>query len=102
MGRFITYEKIVKNILTDNEETRANDRRLYLEVLRTIGLNTSISVEEFFLNDNDYPNLETIRRVRAKTQEKYPELRPPKEIQEGRRAQQHEYESYVHNNERFD
>ncbi len=95
MSRLNTYEKIVKDILRDHEETRANDRRLYLKLLETLGYDTHATVEEFFLDD-DYPNLESIRRVRQKIQEKCPGLRPPEDVRNGRRNSEAEYLEYVH------
>ncbi len=88
------YETLVKDILTDNKEARGNDRRLYLELLKTTGYDTNVSIEQFFLND-DYPNLESIRRVRQKIQEKNPSLRPDETVRNSRTRMKEEYLDYV-------
>ena len=91
MGNMLRgYEVLVKDILTDNKESRGNDRRLYLELLKTTGYDTSVSIEQFFLDD-DYPNLESIRRVRQKIQEKVPELRPDDPVRKARGRMKEEY-----------
>ena len=79
MGRLKNYENKVIEVLSVHPDARENDRRLYLYLLENMGYNTNITIEEFFSTD-DYPNLESIRRVRQKCQEKYPELRPSMDI----------------------
>ncbi len=95
MSRMKTYENIVREVLKEYPETRGNDRRLYLELLKTIGCDIHITVEEFFSGE-EYPNLESIRRVRQKIQEKTPELRPPEDVRNARKAKEQDVLEYVH------
>lgn len=95
MSQLHTYENIVREVLKDYPKTRENDRLLYLELLRTIGCDTTITIEQFFSGE-EYPNLESIRRVRQKIQETTPELCPPDGVIKGRKRKKKEVEQYVH------
>lgn len=68
---------IVKEILTENEETRNSDMLLYVKVCET--LNPTVSALPFFstllnLKSLNLPCFETVRRARQKVQEKNPHL----------------------------
>lgn len=97
-GRISKYENIVAFILEKHEETRGDDKLLYLWVLREECFNTKLSLEDFLLGSyhgSKFPNFDTITRVRRKLQEKYPELRPPKGDQIRREEAEQEYLDYA-------
>ena len=88
--RLDTYKDLIKDLLTEYPQLRGNDRRLYLAVIWKLGYDLNVSVKDFF-NDDSYPNYESIRRCRQKTQEEHPELLPEDKIQELRDQAQKEY-----------
>ena len=97
-GRISKYEHIVAYILNRYEGTRGDDKLLYYWVLREEGFNTKLSLEAFLLGSfhgSNFPNFDTITRVRRKLQEKYPELRPPKGDQIRREDAEQEYLDYA-------
>ena len=85
-----TYKDLIKDLLTEYPQLRGNDRRLYLAVLWKLGYKLDVSVKDFF-NDDSYPNYESIRRCRQKTQEEHPDLLPEDKIQELRQKAEEEY-----------
>ena len=89
-----TYKDLIKRLLTDYPQLRGNDRRLYLAVLWKLGYRLDVSIKDFF-NDDSYPNYESVRRCRQKTQEEYPELLPEEKIQKGREEAEKEYLSFA-------
>lgn len=94
--RLNTYKAVIKDLLTDYPRLRGNDRRLYLAVLWKMGYPLDVSIRDFF-NDDSFPNYESIRRCRQKTQEENPELLPDKETQEARRLAEEEYLEFARN-----
>ena len=85
-----TYKDLIKGLLTEYPTLRGNDRKLYLAVLWKLGYKLDVSVKDFF-NDDSYPNYESIRRCRQKTQEEHPELLPEDKIEELRKKAEEEY-----------
>ena len=94
MARISKYENVVRFILLDKAATRSDDKLLYFWVLREEGFNTRISIENYLLSDT-YPNYDSISRVRRKLQEKYPELRPPKNDQIRRQEAEEDFIEYA-------
>ena len=98
MGRINKYENIVRTILTTMAATRGDDKLLYYWVLREEGFNTKLSLEAFLLGSfhgSNFPNFDTITRVRRKIQEMNPDLRPPKGDQIRREDAEQEYLDYA-------
>lgn len=91
-----TYKSVIKELLTDYPQLRGNDRRLYIAVLWKMGFPLDVTIKDFF-NDDGFPNYESIRRCRQKTQEEYPELKPDKDIQEARARAEEEYLEFARN-----
>ena len=70
--------KKVENVLKKYEDSRNNDDLLYLhycEEYYTLDLN-NISIKDFFINRKNYnfPNYETLSRMRRKIQSQNPDL----------------------------
>lgn len=58
--------KLVERILSQDEASRSNDKRLWLAVAKYYGLEfTKEQMSKFF----DMPSFETVRRIRQKLQE---------------------------------
>lgn len=75
-------KELIKQLLTENEELRDDDNKLIISVyniyLAEYGLDTrNLSFADVLNNSSKYnlPTLETIRRDRAKLQEKFEHLR---------------------------
>ena len=67
-------------------------------MLREEGFNTKLSLEAFLLGSfhgSNFPNFDTITRVRRKIQEMNPDLRPPKGDQIRREDAEQEYLDYA-------
>lgn len=94
MGRISKYENVVRCVLMQKAATRSDDKLLYYWVLRAEGFSTGIALETFLLSGN-YPNYDSISRVRRKLQEKYPELRPPKNDQIRRQEAEEDFIEYA-------
>ena len=94
MGKISQYENLVKAILTGYEDTRSNDKLLYLRLLRAEGYNTKISLDEYLRFDG-FPNYDSISRVRRKLQERFPELRPAKNEQIRRDEAEKDFRAYA-------
>ena len=94
MSRISKYENLVLCILTQHEDTRGDDRILYLRVLHEEGFSTNITLYDFLTLDG-YPNYDSISRVRRKLQERYPELRPAKNVQERREEAEEDFRAYA-------
>lgn len=94
MGRISKWEKIVKPILEEYPAARSDDRLLYYWVLKKQGFDLSVTVSRFLLGV-DYPNWETITRVRRKLQEIHPELREPSNVQKMRNQAEEEFIEYA-------
>lgn len=90
-------EKVVENILINNEEARKDDFLLiYLVFQNFIGAKVDTKTfDEIMLNHKEYglPSFHTISRVRRKIFEKQPNLRPEK-ITEIRKELEEEYKEY--------
>ena len=101
-NELINITSLVKNLLEKEESTRNSDSLLYLRVLAIfaakLGINLScISVPVFLLNSKElqFPSYETVSRARRKMQEKNPELRGDKKVQEKRRENEIEFKAYA-------
>ena len=90
--------KIVKEILTNDPETRNDDDLLYRNVCKEI---YPAVMTQFFgavlRNRRIYglPSFETVRRTRQKVQATYPELKGTKRVREARKAKETEYREYA-------
>lgn len=97
MGRIKNYENLVRAVLLTHEATRSDDKLLYYWLLREEGFDTEIPLSRFLIGSN-FPNWESVTRVRRKLQEKFPELRPEKPEQDRRRDLEEEFIEYARGN----
>lgn len=91
-------ERLVRQALEKNKESRANDHKLYIEVAYII--NPALANVNFKMNFENakevgLPPFESVSRARRKLQEKYPELRATIKVQEARKERQIEFEDYA-------
>ena len=98
MSRVSKYENTVMYVLRRYPQTRADDKLLYFWVLREEGFRVGVSLEHFLLSD-EFPNYDSITRVRRKLQEKYPELRPAKNEQIRREEAEQDFRAYARGEE---
>lgn len=71
-----TMKEIVKKVLEDYPETRANDDKLRVIVLEKMGVDTGKSFFALALS-GELKCIESITRARRKVQEIHPELKEP-------------------------
>ena len=95
MARISKYENVVRFILLDKAATRSDDKLLYYWVLKEEGFNLGVSLVSFLCGGTKYPNYDSITRIRRKLQEKYPELRPPKNDQIRRQEAEEDFIEYA-------
>ena len=98
MSRCGKVEPTVKEVLETMPETRADDFKLLYEVYKKLLPEVdTLSFKEVMLNHNDLglPYFESVRRTRPKLQNKYPNLLPPREVQEAREELEEEYRDYA-------
>ena len=98
MSRCAKVEPIVKEVLEEVPATRADDFLLVYEVYKRIMPEVSdLGFEDVMTNHKSYklPYFESIRRTRPKLQNKYPNLLPPREVQEARRDEEEEFRAYA-------
>jgi hypothetical protein len=64
-------EELVLDTLEKYRATRRDDYLLYLVVLKRLGIDTRLQIQELFLNHKDYklPAFESVTRCRRKIQE---------------------------------
>jgi hypothetical protein len=95
MTRTRLYD-LVRKILTEQPQTRADDYLLFLAIVQDKFIATSISVYEMFTFHADYrlPSFESITRARRFVQKDYPEL-TDKEALEARRTRERTIRDYV-------
>lgn len=98
MSRISRYENTVMYVLRRYVQTRADDKLLYYWVLHEEGFHTNVSLERYLLSD-EYPNYDSITRIRRKLQEKYPELRPAKNEQIRREEAEQDFRAYARGEE---
>lgn len=91
-------EDVVKEVLTNFEETRTDDFKLIYAVYREIDFThtTRELFYEMMMNHKEYnlPPFESITRARRKVQKKHPEL-ANKKVQEARYNETAEYIDYA-------
>lgn len=95
MSRVSKYENIVHAILKDKVATRSDDKLLYYWVLHEEGFNTGISIDRYLLSASDYPNYDSISRIRRRLQAQFPELLPVKKEQIRRQEAEEDFRAYA-------
>lgn len=98
MNRIYKVEKIVKEILQENESARADDFELIAYVYNKIRPDLKdYSFNAVMLGHNELkiPPFETIRRTRQKLQAEHEELRPSKDVQIARINKTADYIKYA-------
>lgn len=99
MSRIKKYENVVRYILTNFKATRSDDKLLYYWVLREENIFTGITLEEFLLRDEGYPNYDSIARIRRRLQARFPELLPEKNEQIRRKEAEQDFRAYARGEE---
>lgn len=74
MQQLKQLNKVVKEVLEENPETRKSDIKLIMEVFKRRGVNTSESFATLAVN-GQLAQMESITRARRKVQSDYPELK---------------------------
>ena len=94
---------IVIETLKQFDFTRGDDDLLYLNVLikldakiPTENLIVDMRLADFFTYRKRYgfPSFESVSRCRRKAQEEFPDLRPPKKVQEAREKQEEKFYNF--------
>lgn len=86
----MTIKEAVRDILEAYPEARDNDNELIYRTLRYMGKPTDYSEMRF----HTVNHVETIRRVRQKLQEAYPELRPTPEVEKARLKREDQFHEF--------
>ena len=98
MSKCARVEPIVKKVLEEKPYTREDDFVLVYEVFKEFLPNIDdLSFQDVMFNHKEYglPYFESVRRTRPKLQNKYPELLPPKAVQEARKLEETDYKNYA-------
>lgn len=98
MSKCSKVEPVVKRILEQKPYTRDDDFILVYEVFKEFLPNIDdLNFKDVMINHKDYgiPYFESVRRVRPKLQNKYPELASSKEVQNARAQEEYDYRSYA-------
>lgn len=94
-------EKMVRSILEIDVDSRNSDNVLYWNILDclTPQRGTNWTAYDVFINGKELglPNYETVRRARQKLQEKNPELRGSRRVQERRSDRERVFHGYACN-----
>lgn len=98
LNKLKSVTKIVKEILTNDSETRNDDDLLYLTLCNILApgiAKNSFSTVFLFRRNMGLPSFETVRRSRQKIQATYPELKGTKRVRKARKAKEKEYREYA-------
>ena len=89
-------EDVVEVILSDHEETRADDMTLYLEYLnyKDVSLIRTFQSREYRIF-NGISSFESVSRCRRRLQARNPELKPNKEYIELRKEEEKRFREYA-------
>lgn len=91
-------EKLVKQALERNKSAREDDHLLYIEVVYIIDpalVNVNFKMNFMNARNLGLPPFESVSRARRKLQEKYPELRANRIVENARIEKQIEFEEYA-------
>lgn len=80
MEQLRQLNKVVKEVLEENPETRKSDIKLIMEVFKRRGVNTSESFATLAVN-GQLAQMESITRARRKVQSDYPELKDDRTVE---------------------
>ncbi len=96
MKRLYDVQKEVEALLEAHAETRDSDDALYFRFITSI--NPMLTTHDVFINREKYglPPYESVGRARRKLQEKRPDLRGTKRIQQLRKEREAEFLEYAH------
>lgn len=102
MNNLNTTTELVKGILIRCPDARNSDNTLYLQVLKIVGEQKGISLENmsvlsFFLKIKELgiPSIETVGRCRRKIVESHPELAGNDTVEGYRTANEEEFREYA-------
>lgn len=102
MKRLKDISNRVKRILEINEESRNSDNVLYLHLLREIGCEKGLDIDNMSVpmlllhcKDMGLPTLESMGRARRKVQELNPELRANTNVQAMKELQEETYKTFA-------
>ena len=97
MKRLYDVSKETEALLEAHPDTRDSDDVLYFRFIRSI--KPDLTIHDVFMNRENFglPPYESVRRTRQKIQEKRPELRGSKRVQQLRKEREEEYLEFVIN-----
>lgn len=89
-------EKDIRPILETDEETRADDMRLYFRYVNGKGCDFKQSLlDRIYRISNGLVSYDRVSRARRKLQEHYADLRPSREFMEKRKKAEKEFRLYA-------
>lgn len=102
MENLYTCQRLVKEILTEDPQTRNSDSFLYFKVLKKLGTIRGIDIDKmsithFLLNMKEYnfPPFESVRRSRQKIQAECPELAGAERVMAMRAEREKEFREFA-------
>ena len=97
-----TTTELVRELLTNEPQTRNSDNYLYLRVLQKVGQQRGVDINNmpvlrFFLHLSQYgfPPFESVRRSRQKLQEHNPELASNSDVKAQRELNEEVFRDYA-------
>ena len=91
-----SVEKDIKPILEIDEETRADDMKLYFSYVHGKGCDFKQSLlDRIYRISNGLVSYDRVSRARRKLQEHYADLRPSREYMEKRKKAEKEFRLYA-------
>ena len=97
-----TTTDLVRELLTNEPQTRNSDNYLYLRVLQTVGKQRGVDINNmpvlrFLLHSKQYglPPFESVRRSRQKLQEHNPELASNSNVEAQREVNEEIFREYA-------
>lgn len=98
MSKCAKVEPVVKKVLEEKPYTRSDDFALVYEVFKEFLPDIdNMKFKDIMLYHKEYglPYFESVRRVRPKLQNQYPELLPPENVIQARQVEEMEYREYA-------
>lgn len=95
MDNLYILQDIVQEVLEEDEHARCSDNYLFLQVLGRILRNSKKRTVEEVLSNPGLPKFSSVSRARRKIQQKCPNLRASRKIEEGRTQKEEVYRKYA-------
>ena len=95
MDNLYSLQDIVQEVLEEDKHARESDHYLYLQVLgKVLKGSQNRTIEEILTNPN-LPKFESVSRARRKIQQKCPNLRASKQVEEEREHNEEAFREYA-------